>query len=112
MEEFSDLFEKEKKSLNRTLARLLDDVSVPVTSEKIDRYSQLENVWVMAESGDLVLFYDDVEEGFEIGRRNENGIITCQYANQWTLEMALSNLKQQISGTRNAHNTGGCAPSA
>ncbi|MGJ3243263.1 MAG: hypothetical protein ACFE0O_09960 [Opitutales bacterium] len=96
-EEFSKLFESEKKSLNGTLARLLDYVSVPVCSEKIERYNRIENVWVMAESGGLVLFYDDVEDGFEIGEKNEDGIITCEYANQWTLEMALNNLKDQLS---------------
>lgn len=106
LEDFSNLFEKEMKSLDGTLARLLDYISVPVTSERIQRYNQIENVWVMAESGDLVLFYDDVEEGFEIGRKEKDGLITCKYANQWTLEMALNNLRRQISEQDAAPNSG------
>ncbi len=103
-EDFSELFEREKKSLNTTLAKLLDYIGIPVVSEKIERHNQIENVWVVAETKEIVLFYDDVEEGFEIGRKNGKGIIICEYANQWTLEMALNNLKEQISEQGASHN--------
>ena len=75
-EEFSEIYEREKKSLNTTLTQLLNYISIPIVPQKIERYNAIENVWVMAESNDLVLFYDDVEEGFEIGIKKENSIIT------------------------------------
>ena len=92
-----NLYEKEKKELDTTSARLLDYISVPVEACKVKRKELTESVWVVAESNDLVLFYEDVEEGFEIGRRNKEGIIIYDYSNQWTLGMALNNLNLQIA---------------
>ena len=49
---------------------------------EIDRSGKIENVFVVAENGNEVMFYEDVEEGFNISSINENGIISEYSVNQ------------------------------
>jgi hypothetical protein len=96
-EEVNELYETQKKELDATLARLLDYICIPIETCRIRRKKMIESVWVFAETENIVVFYEDVEEGFELGTKDDEGIITCKYSNQWTLGMCLHNLRVQLA---------------
>lgn len=58
----------------------------------IARSGRPEAVFVVAKAGDLVLYYEDVEEGFNISRLAEDGSIATPGYEQWELRHALWNL--------------------
>lgn len=96
-EEITELYETQKNELNGTLARLLDCICIPIEACRVKRKNLIESVWVVAETENTFVFYEDVEEGFEIGTKDNYGIITYKYSNQWTLSMCLHNLNIQLA---------------
>jgi hypothetical protein len=58
--------------------------SVPIV-----RLGKVETAFVIAEFGEHVLYYEDVEEGFEMTGLDAAGRIPIQGCNQYSLQMAL-----------------------
>jgi len=58
----------------------------------IDRGGNIERVFVVAEVRDLALYYEDVEEGFNISILGLSGEIASPSYEQWELCHALSRL--------------------
>jgi hypothetical protein len=58
----------------------------------IDRYGHIESVFVVAQAGNLVLYYEDVEEGFNISPLSQDGAIASPGYEQWELCHALRHL--------------------
>lgn len=58
----------------------------------IRRLGKLESVFVVATFDDAVLYYEDVEEGFELASLDENGAIASQGCNQFELCQILTQL--------------------
>ena len=56
----------------------------------IRRYGNLENVVVVARKGDEVLYWEDVEEGFNISPLDADGSILGHFCNQDELCVALN----------------------
>jgi hypothetical protein len=56
----------------------------------IHRFGKLESVWLVAELPSGLLYYEDVEEGFEIGVLGNDGALHDQGCNQYELSHALA----------------------
>jgi hypothetical protein len=59
---------------------------------KIDRLGKIETVFIVAKAGDLVLYYEDVEDGFNISSLGPDGSIASPGYEQWDLGHALEQL--------------------
>lgn len=59
---------------------------------KIERSGTVETVFVVARTGDIALYYEDVEEGFNISELGPDGSISNPTWNQWDLCHALRHL--------------------
>jgi hypothetical protein len=53
------------------------------------RYGKLESVVVVARRGNEVIYWEDVEEGFNVSPINPDGFVREHYCNQDTLPMAI-----------------------
>jgi hypothetical protein len=58
----------------------------------IDRGGNIESVFVVAQARDLVMYYEDVENGFNISPLSPNGAIASPGYEQWELRHALRHL--------------------
>ena len=97
-----------KEELERELEAQCDDLSpeemryfssirVPLESVKIDRNGSIENVYIVARQQQIVIFYEDVEEGFEITKLNSQGVIDEYGANQFTIRHVINQLRARNS---------------
>lgn len=55
----------------------------------INRAGNIERVFVVAQAGDLVMYYEDVEAGFNISLLSPDGAIASPGFEQWELRHAL-----------------------
>ncbi|WP_154224301.1 hypothetical protein [Marinicella rhabdoformis] len=67
-------------------------IRVPYEPVKIDRWGKLESVFIVARKDEFIVFYEDIEDGFEIGKLNEFGIIVEYGANQFTIQHVVNQL--------------------
>jgi hypothetical protein len=58
----------------------------------IHRFGATEEVFAVAQFGDMLLFYDDIEEGFELAALGEDGAILQTEYNQLELHQVLHRL--------------------
>jgi hypothetical protein len=58
-------------------------------SAPIERFGAIENAWVVAENRGEVMYYEDVEEGFNISSLAADGSIASPGFEQWDLCQAL-----------------------
>jgi len=80
------------QSLGCSLAQQIAFASyrVPFYPVPFQRSSTLEQVFVVAELPSGLLYYEDVEEGFEVGVLDANGILQDHGCHQLELTHALS----------------------
>ena len=69
------------------------NIRVPLRPVKIDRWGKLEEVFIIAETGGLIVFYEDIEEGFEITKLNQKNAISEYGANQYTIQHVVNQLR-------------------
>jgi hypothetical protein len=72
-------------------------IRVPLESVKIERWGNTESVFVVAKAGATIIFYEDIEEGFEITELNEQGAISDYGASQFTLQQVINQLRASNS---------------
>ena len=72
-------------------------IRVKLEPIKIERCGNTETVFVVAKAGAAIIFYEDIEEGFEITELNEQGVISCYGANQFTLQQIIKRLRASTS---------------
>jgi hypothetical protein len=63
----------------------------------IDRQGKTETVFVVAKAGNTVLYYEDVEEGFNVSPLSHDGSIAAPGYEQWELCHALEHLGGLLS---------------
>jgi hypothetical protein len=68
---------------------------IPLRPASIRRSGVLESVFVVAQQGSSILYYEDVEEGFNISSLTVDGEIAKPGYEQWDLRTALWNWTQQ-----------------
>jgi hypothetical protein len=71
------------------LADLFRAIRVPLRVASIIRSGNLESVFVVAERNGVVIYYEDVEEGFNISPLGSDGSIAAPGWEQWKLHHAL-----------------------
>ena len=64
---------------------LFHRLRIPIRATPIDRGGKRECVFVVAEQGERVLFWDDVEEGFELASSDSDGVLRHTGASQFEL---------------------------
>ena len=67
-------------------------VRVPLRKTRIDRYGNIESVFVVGERDGFWLVYEEVEDGFEWCQPDEDGVIRLRSFGQFTLSEAMNNL--------------------
>ncbi len=62
---------------------------VPFFEVGIERFGEIEKVFGVARVGERVVYYDDMEKGFEVAALDEKGAIKEQGMNHYTLATLL-----------------------
>jgi hypothetical protein len=68
---------------------LFERYRVPLRPTPLERYGQLESVFVVAQRGDEVMYYEDVEDGFNFSPLTPDGWVAEHWCNQDELKYAL-----------------------
>jgi hypothetical protein len=92
VEELETLIATQLADCSREQRQFFDRCKVVPHLAKIDRFGATETVFVVAKAGDLVLYYEDVEEGFNISPLLPDGSIASPGYEQWELRHALWHL--------------------
>ena len=90
--ELKELIDRELKSCTAELQSLFARYRVAPYKVPIHRLGNLEEVFVVAELPSGIIYYEDVEEGFELDRLGGDGAIPTQGCNQFELKHLLSQL--------------------
>ncbi len=88
-EELSQILERELAKCEPAQREAFGRYRIAPRATPIVRYGNAEFVFAVAERGDEVLYYEDVEEGFNISRRDSRGTIANPGFEQWELRHAL-----------------------
>ncbi|MGE3164699.1 MAG: hypothetical protein AB7O52_07325 [Planctomycetota bacterium] len=90
-EEFDELFSKQLGELSPEARAAFDRFSVPVQTARIVRSEQggEEEVFVVARCPGGVLYFDDVECGFNVGSVDTQDLIVDPGGSQFTLTEAV-----------------------
>ncbi|MDR6841758.1 hypothetical protein [Pseudoxanthomonas sacheonensis] len=90
--------------LERELSRCSDEqrqyftrISTGLREAKIERFGLIENVFVVAQDKGIALYYEDVEEGFNLSPLTMDGAIASPGWEGWELHHALYHLAAQVS---------------
>ncbi|HEL2980661.1 TPA: hypothetical protein UMB92_003545 [Stenotrophomonas maltophilia] len=89
-----------RDELEALIARQLQDCSpiqratfeslrVPFRMVRLHRLGMIEWVWVVAQLPGGLLYYEDVEEGFEVGTPGEDGVLPNRGCSQLALTHVL-----------------------
>jgi hypothetical protein len=92
MEELSSLLEAQLRLCTPEEQELFGRIRVPLLKTPIHRLGALEEVFVVAECCGGVIYYEDVEEGFEFSVLGPDGAIPVQGCNQFELGHVLRQL--------------------
>ena len=93
--ELNDLIVEQLASINQAESEFYEAIKVPFRRVAIERGGALENVFVVAELPNGVVFYEDVEEGFEFTVLNTAGVISDYGASQLELSHVIRQLMSE-----------------
>ena len=88
--DFEVLFMDQLAGLSQQERMAFECYRIPIESAWINRSDECgwERVYVVAKSGEGVLYFDDVEYGFNISQVNEDGRIVSPGGSQYSLAEA------------------------
>lgn len=93
-EELNKIIAEDLKECTAGQIALFDKVKVRPRTTPIVRYGKLEKVFVVAESEGEVIYYEDIDEGFNISPLTGDGKIAQHWCNDdklgWALERWLT----------------------
>jgi len=72
---------------------LFDELRVPLEVFPIDRHGNIEQVYVVARVKDAVIFWEDVEEGFEMTTTDEDDVLRDYAASQFDLSHVMHRIQ-------------------
>lgn len=90
IEEVNQIVARDLKECDAEQVVAFDRYRVEPFSASIVRYGQTESVVVVARNGDQVIYYEDVEEGFNVSPISADGRILEHWCNQDELRFALN----------------------
>ncbi|UYC12217.1 hypothetical protein [Xanthomonas sp. CFBP 8445] len=85
----SQLIERELAGFNTTQQEAFKQIKMAPRATPIVRGGNVESVFVVPEHGDEVMYYEDVEEGFNVSLLDSTGFIANPGSEQWELSHAL-----------------------
>lgn len=97
-EELFEIIEEELPCCSQQNRIYFEKIKTDLNSATLIRYGQKETVFIVAKSGNEVIYYEDVEEGFNVSAINGDGEILNHYCNQDSLDLALRKLSKEIIG--------------
>jgi len=90
IEEVSEIVARDLKDCDAEQLAAFDKHRVEPFSAPIVRYGQTESVVVVARNGDQVIYYEDVEDGFNVSPISADGRVLEHWCNQDELRFALN----------------------
>jgi hypothetical protein len=91
-EELDALLTRQLSGCSTEHQRVFEQCKVVPYLARIDRLGRVETVFVVANVGNIALYYEDVEEGFNISELRPDGAISSRACEQWELRDALWHL--------------------
>jgi hypothetical protein len=88
-EEVYSLIDKELVECTPEQCAMFARYRVPLRATPIKRYGKLESVFVAAQRDEEVMYYEDVEEGWNFSPLTAEGYIAQHWCNQDELKYAL-----------------------
>lgn len=98
VDEVGKLVERELRACTPEMAALFAMIRVPIRAVSIMRSGAIEHVFVIAEQDGVVVYYEDVEDGFNVSRLAADGSIATPGHEQWRLQEALCRFEAERSG--------------
>ena len=90
IEEVNDIVAGDLKDCDAEQLATFGKYRVEAFSAPIVRYGQPESVVVVARNGDQVIYYEDVEDGFNVSPISPDGRVLEHWCNQDELRFALN----------------------
>ena len=94
-EEIAAIIERDLSECSEDLVALFESIRTPMRAVPITRYGKSEFVYIVAERNGVVVYYEDVEEGFNLAELATDGAIATPGYEQWQLQHALRQLEAQ-----------------
>ncbi|RTQ86081.1 MULTISPECIES: hypothetical protein [Stenotrophomonas] len=91
-EELATLISRQLQDCSPIQRAIFDSLRVPFRAVRLHRLGMIERVWVVAQLPDGLLYYEDVEEGFEVGTPGEDGVLPGRGCSQLALTHILERL--------------------
>jgi len=88
--EVNEIVAKDLKACDSEQLAVFDKYRVEPFSAPIVRYGQTESVVVVARKGDQVIYWEDVEDGFNVSPISPDGQVLEHWCNQDELRFALN----------------------
>ena len=92
-EDVALLIERDLLECPEDLGALFDLIRTPLHQVPIARFGNVEYVFVVAERNGVVVYYEDVEEGFNLSELAADGCIATPRYEEWQLHHALRHLE-------------------
>lgn len=99
-EQVAAYVERDLEECSYAQATRFAGIRTPLRAVPIRRGDATDSVFVVAEENGIVVYYDDVEEGFNISRLAADGAIATPGNEQWRLQHALVNLDRPTAKPR------------
>lgn len=88
-DEMQSLIDEPLKDCTPEQREIFDRYRVALRPTPLERYGQLETVFVVAQRGNEVMYYEDVEDGFNFSPLTADGRVAQHWCNQDELKYAL-----------------------
>lgn len=72
---------------------LFEQMRVPLRRISFDRGTFQEDVFVVAQAGTKLIYYDDIEDGFEVATPEADGVLRRVGCGQFELRHALAQIR-------------------
>jgi hypothetical protein len=96
--ELTELLSRQLRDCEPELVAVFETYKIDPFRAPIDRYGREERVFVVARKGDEVMYFEDVEEGFNFSRISTDGKILEHWCNQDELKHALRRWHRRRDG--------------
>jgi hypothetical protein len=90
--ELQQLIDAELATWSADEVARFERIRVPLRSVPLRRFGNVEYVFIVAEHEGTVVYFEDVEEGFNLSKLSPDGFIASRGCEQWELRHALNNL--------------------
>lgn len=94
-QELEALIERELSRCSDEQRQYFTRISTGLREAKIERFGLIESVFIVAQDKGIALYYEDVEEGFNLSPLTVDGAIASPGWADWELRHALYHLASQ-----------------